>query len=59
MLTGAQEVLRKFEPRLSLCTYHLPDDPAVLKELILRANPKYKVIQRKMKLFAYVPKKAK
>ncbi|MDR0859349.1 MAG: FkbM family methyltransferase [Oscillospiraceae bacterium] len=55
MLEGAQQILRKFEPKLSLCTYHCPDDPEVLEALILKANPKYKIIQRKMKLFAFVP----
>ncbi len=56
MLRGATEVLRKFQPTLSLCTYHYPEDPELLKEIILEANPNYKIIQRKMKLFAYVKK---
>ncbi len=54
MLEGAQETLKRFAPKLSLCTYHLPDDPQVMENLILKANPKYKVIQRNQKLFAYV-----
>lgn len=57
MLLGAQEVLKKFQPTLSICTYHLPDDPEVLEKIILDANPNYKIIQRKMKLFAYIPNK--
>lgn len=55
MLLGAKEVLKSHKPILSICTYHFPDDPQVLEEIILSANPDYKVIQRKMKLFAYVP----
>lgn len=53
MLDGAKETLRKFKPRLAICTYHLPDDPKVLREKILSANPDYKIDQRAKKLFAW------
>lgn len=56
MLMGAKEVLQKFQPTLSICTYHLADDPDVLEKIILDINPKYKIIQRRMKLYAYVDK---
>jgi FkbM family methyltransferase len=55
MLKGAQSVLKEFSPKLALCTYHLPDDPKVLRELILEANPRYRVEQKYKKLYAYVP----
>lgn len=55
MLTGARAILRKFAPKLSICTYHLPDDPKILADIILDANPDYVIHQEKMKLFAYVP----
>jgi len=55
MLQGAQGVLKEFAPKLSLCTYHLPHDPEVMRDLILQANPNYIFEQKTAKLYAYVP----
>lgn len=54
MLKGATTVLKKYAPKLAICTYHCTDDPQVLEKLILDANPDYKVIHIKKKLFACV-----
>lgn len=54
MLQGAQETLRKFAPKLALCTYHLPDDKEVMTNLILKANPDYKIEYKWKKLYAHV-----
>ena len=54
MLEGAQETLKKFAPKLALCTYHLPDDKEVMTELILKANPDYKIEYKWKKLYAHV-----
>lgn len=55
MLAGARKTLRDHAPRLSICTYHLPDDPEVLESLIRQANPAYTIEHRWAKLYAWVP----
>ena len=55
MLNGARRILKEFAPKLSICTYHLPDDPQVLREIILDANPKYEIVEKFSKMYAYVP----
>ncbi|GAB6394442.1 MAG: methyltransferase, FkbM family [Bacteroidales bacterium] len=52
MLRGATNVLQTFAPKLAICTYHLPDDPEVLEQIIKEVNPKYKVVHIRKKLFA-------
>lgn len=34
LLLGAQDVIRRHRPRLSICTYHLPDDWRIIRNLI-------------------------
>lgn len=57
MLEGAKNILRKYAPKLSICTYHLPGDKEVLERIILEANPDYIIEHHWLKLFAYVPVK--
>ncbi|HPE70207.1 MAG TPA: FkbM family methyltransferase [Thermotogota bacterium] len=57
MLQGATETLREFGPKLSICTYHFPEDKVLLERLILDANPLYRIEHRFGKLYAYIPGK--
>jgi FkbM family methyltransferase len=54
MLRGATNVLKTFAPKLAICTYHMHDDPEVLEKIIKEANPDYKVVHIRKKLFASI-----
>lgn len=54
LLQGARQVLRDFAPKLAIATDHLPDDPTILRDIILEANPKYKIVQLRTVMFASV-----
>jgi FkbM family methyltransferase len=56
LLEGAKETLRAFGPKLSICSYHFPDDPKVLESLIKQANPNYRIIHKYAKIYAHIPK---
>lgn len=40
-LAGARETLERFEPRMAICVYHLPDDPTVIPPLVMALHPAY------------------
>lgn len=53
VLTGAKRVIRKFKPRLAICTYHRPDDSKIIKEIIQSSGQQYKFTQTEKKLYAW------
>lgn len=54
MLAGAQEILAEHGPKIAVCTYHLRDDPQVIRDLLLTANPGYRIVEKWKKIYAAV-----
>ncbi|HJJ41759.1 MAG TPA: FkbM family methyltransferase [Methanocorpusculum sp.] len=53
MLSGAGKTIKRDHPRLAICIYHLPDDPEVLKNIILEIDPTYHIEMSAKKLYAW------
>ncbi|MCD6565054.1 MAG: FkbM family methyltransferase [Bacteroidales bacterium] len=53
-LQGAMETIRHFKPKMSICTYHLDDDPVVLPGIIKDIDPTYTILMGRKKLYAFV-----
>ena len=45
-LEGAQETLKRFRPEMTICTYHLDDDPQAVREAVARTGIPYDVHAR-------------
>lgn len=52
-LRGARQTLKKHKPRLAICTYHHPDHPKLLEDIIIEANPSYIITHGPSKLYAF------
>jgi FkbM family methyltransferase len=55
MIIGARRTIQKYHPKISICTYHLPDDKEVLEGLLKEIEPQYVVCHKWKKMYAYVP----
>jgi len=52
-MAGAADTLRRFAPRMVLCTYHLPDDAVKITETVLRLEPRYWVFATAEQAYFY------
>jgi hypothetical protein len=52
-LKGAQLTLKKFRPKLSICTYHNKGDAEDIEKAILNANPDYIIYNEPGVIYAY------
>lgn len=56
-INGARDSIKRFLPKISICTYHLYDDPLVLTNQIKSINPNYHFEYYSKKLYAWIPSK--
>lgn len=54
LLKGAEQTIKRYRPKLALRTYHLPDDPEVLYNLVKGFVPEYNVILDNKTLYAWI-----
>lgn len=59
MLKGACKTIRRFHPKISICTYHLSDDKEVLESLLNAIEPRYVIEHRWKKMYAHIPENVK
>lgn len=53
-LKGAQTTLERFSPKLSICTYHNVGDDKKIKDLIIKYNKNYRIIEKPGIIYAHV-----
>uniref|UniRef100_A0A7V6CDD9 FkbM family methyltransferase n=1 Tax=Thermodesulfobacterium geofontis TaxID=1295609 RepID=A0A7V6CDD9_9BACT len=42
-LLGAEQTIKRFKPKLAICSYHRPTDSEEIRNIILSYNPNYKI----------------
>jgi FkbM family methyltransferase len=45
-LKGASRTLRQFKPRMAICAYHQPGDPAMVSSIAREAHPDYQILAK-------------
>lgn len=56
MLVGAEKTIKRFKPKIAVCTYHLPDDPEVLENILKDFVPEYNIVHKYKKMYAWIEK---
>ena len=54
LLKGSIKTIKRFKPKLSICTYHRPDDPEILERMIKNFVPDYEIFKTKENLYAWI-----
>jgi len=54
LLKGAEKTIKRWKPKLSICVYHLPDDPKVIKGIVKSFVPEYTIHMTSTKLYAWI-----
>lgn len=54
LLIGARKSIIKWKPKLAISSYHYPDDPLIIKEIIYSFGCNYKIIETKKIIFATI-----
>lgn len=57
LLRGAKKTIKKFKPKISICSYHRPDDSKVLEEIITGFVPDYKLEHKYKKIYFWIPQR--
>lgn len=52
-LKGGRRTIARFGPRMALCIYHRPDDPTILRQLVIEARPAYQVFTTATQAYFY------
>ena len=52
-VAGARQTIARFAPRMALSVYHRPDDPEVIRELVLSARPTYQMKDAEAYMYFY------
>lgn len=52
-LRGAEQAIKKWKPKLAICTYHDPKHPELLEKIIKDFDPSYNIYHSSHKLFAW------
>jgi FkbM family methyltransferase len=53
MLEGGKEAIKKFKPKIAICTYHMEGDADFIEKFLKTLVPEYKILRGYKKIYAY------